>query len=126
MTAARALYRLEGIEPDNLLAFMALLGLLRALDADDRERTPADRVNARAGWDIDAPPLRPRLSLALDVTQAEVTERAAAGLRPSPALTISAAERTSATRGPIAAIFSRRRQEPHPAPSGIGPTCSRH
>ena len=31
MTAAKA-HRLEGLEPDNLLAFLALLGLLRALE----------------------------------------------------------------------------------------------
>jgi hypothetical protein len=59
---------------------LALLGLLRALDANDRELGRSDRVNARAAWGIDAPPLRPQLSLALGITQGEVTERGAAGL----------------------------------------------
>lgn len=29
-------FRLEGLEPDNLLAFLALLGLLRALEEAER------------------------------------------------------------------------------------------
>ena len=45
--------RLEGLEPDNLLAFLALLGLLRALEASRPTWQP------RAAWDVDNPPLRP-------------------------------------------------------------------
>jgi hypothetical protein len=50
-------HRLEGLEPDNLLAFLALLGLLRALE----EARPAWRPRVR--WSIDEPPLRPVLRL---------------------------------------------------------------
>jgi CRISPR-associated endonuclease/helicase Cas3 len=48
-------YRLEGLEPDNLLAFLALLGLLRTLEAARPSWHP------RAGWDLENPPLRPLL-----------------------------------------------------------------
>jgi len=67
-------HRLDGLEPDNLLAFLALLGLLRALEAADRELYP------RAAWDLDAPPLRPRLFLAKAATTDEVAELAAKGV----------------------------------------------
>lgn len=49
--------RLDGLEPDNLLAFMALLGVLRIL----RDSRPEWR--ARAFWSVDAPPVRPVLRL---------------------------------------------------------------
>jgi hypothetical protein len=62
-------HRLEGLEPDNLLAFLALLGLLRALE------TAA--VRPRAYWA--GLPLRPVLSLPEPMTEAEVAEAAAAG-----------------------------------------------
>ena len=47
-------HRLDGLEPDNLLAFMALLGLLRTLE----EARPGWRP--RASWTVAEPPLRPR------------------------------------------------------------------
>ncbi|MBT9290785.1 type I-G CRISPR-associated protein, Cas3-extension family [Prosthecodimorpha staleyi] len=75
--AARS-HRLDGLEPDNLLAFMALLGLLRALEADDR--TAPAPLRPRAAWDLDAPPLRPVLHLARPVTQGEIAESAARGV----------------------------------------------
>lgn len=73
-------HRLDGLEPDNLLAFLSLLGLLRALEADDQERTDEEKLRPRATWDIDRPPLRPRLVLARDVNRDELLERAASGL----------------------------------------------
>ena len=73
MTAATS-HRLDGLEPDNLLAFLALLGLLRALETADSTLCP------RAAWDIDTPPLRPKLVLARAVTPDEVTENAAEGI----------------------------------------------
>jgi hypothetical protein len=73
MTAAKA-HRLDGLEPDNLLAFLALLGLLRALEAADRTLHP------RAAWDIDQPPLRPRLFLAQPASPEDVTNIAAKGI----------------------------------------------
>lgn len=79
MTAASC-HRLDGLEPDNLLAFLALLGLLRALETGDGERAEHDKLHPRAAWDIDMLPVRPKLFLARGVTREEVTERAAKGL----------------------------------------------
>jgi hypothetical protein len=58
MSEPKRCHRLDGLEPDNLLAFLALLGLLRALEAARPEWRP------RAAWDLDQPPLRPVLCLA--------------------------------------------------------------
>lgn len=66
-------HRLEGFEPDNLLAFLALLGLLRALECTSSGWRP------RARWDIDGPPLRPVLVLREQKTRAEIAEAAAKG-----------------------------------------------
>lgn len=79
MTTASC-HRLEGLEPDNLLAFLALLGLMRALEAADRERAKDDKFRPRAAWDIDLPPLRPRLFLARACDREDVTESAARGV----------------------------------------------
>lgn len=73
MTATKS-HRLEGLEPDNLLAFLALLGLLRALEAADKTLYP------RAAWDLDQPPLRPRLFLARELSQDDVAKAAARGV----------------------------------------------
>jgi hypothetical protein len=73
MTATTS-HRLDGLEPDNLLAFLALVGLLRALEKADSV------LNPRAAWDIDTPPIRPKLSLARAVTREEVTKIAAKGV----------------------------------------------
>jgi hypothetical protein len=62
-------HRLEGLEPDNLLAFLALLGLLRALETTG--------VRPRAYWA--GVPLRPVLSLPEAMTREAVAERAAEG-----------------------------------------------
>lgn len=66
-------HRLVGLEPDNLLAFLALLGLLRSLDAV----RPDWRV--RAGWDPDTRPLRPILVLAFGQTDEAIATAAAEG-----------------------------------------------
>jgi hypothetical protein len=74
--------RLEGLEPDNLLAFLALLGLLRALEAADREQgDPNDAPSPRAAWDVDVPPLRPTLLVAQGVTHDDIAGCAARGLK---------------------------------------------
>lgn len=65
MSAAER-HRLIGLEPDNLLAFLVLLGLLRALD------TVRPEWRARACWDADTPPLRPLLVLSSAQTQEAV------------------------------------------------------
>ena len=52
-------HRLDGLlHSDNLLAFLALLGLLRSLE----DAAPA--WLPRVAWSVDAPPVRPVLSLA--------------------------------------------------------------
>jgi hypothetical protein len=73
MSELRRSLRLEGLEPDNLLAFLALLGLLRALEASGRGWQP------RAAWDLDNPPLRPMLVLAAPQTAMAICEAAAKG-----------------------------------------------
>lgn len=73
-------HRLDGLEPDNLLAFLSLLGLLRTLEADDQQHADEEKLRARTAWDVDRPPLRPILVLARDVDREEVLERAAGGL----------------------------------------------
>lgn len=65
---------LAGLEPDNLLAFMALLGLLRALD----EARPEWR--ARAFWDIRHGAVRPLLACVEPVTEEDVATAAAEGV----------------------------------------------
>jgi hypothetical protein len=67
-------HRLEGLEPDNLLAFLALLGLLRALE------TARPGCHPRAAWDLDRSPLRPLLVIAEPVRREEVCEAAAEGV----------------------------------------------
>ena len=79
MTATTS-HRLDGLEPDNLLAFLALLGLLRALDCADRERAEDDKLRSRVSWDIETPPLRPKLVLVRSSTREEVAEAAATGI----------------------------------------------
>lgn len=73
-------HRLEGLEPDNLLAFLALLGLLRALEAADRERAEGEKLRPRAAWDLENLPARPVLHLAFAVSKRDVAEVAAQGL----------------------------------------------
>lgn len=67
-------YRLDGLEPDNLLAFLALLGLLKTLDHARPEWRP------RVQWSLDEPPLRPLLTLRTVVASAEICDAAAEGL----------------------------------------------
>ena len=69
-----ATYRLAGLEPDNLLAFLALLGLLRALEASRPTWYP------RAFWTVDAPPIRPSLCIREPVSEAEVVAAVTEGL----------------------------------------------
>ncbi len=73
MTKPSQTHRLEGLEPDNLLAFLALLGLLRALE------TARSNWRPRAAWDLDRPPLRPLLMLTKPQPPMAVCEGAAEG-----------------------------------------------
>lgn len=74
-----ASHRLDGLEPDNLLAFLALLGVMRALEAVD-EIAEEQKLMPRAGWDLDAPPLRPRLFLAQPLGPDDVVARVDEGI----------------------------------------------
>jgi hypothetical protein len=75
MSELKRCHRLDGLEPDNLLAFLALLGLLRALETARPDWRP------RAAWDLDSAPLRPFLKLQEPVSQKRVAEAARAGVR---------------------------------------------
>jgi hypothetical protein len=77
---ARRRHRLTGLEPDNVLAFLALLGLLRALEAWDAERPSAERLRPRAAWDLLQAPVRPVLVLSQALAEREVAQAGAAGL----------------------------------------------
>ena len=68
------LHRLDGLEPDNLLAFMALLGLLRSLE----ESRPD--WHSRVAWTIEDPPLRPLLRVPATVGCGCIVDAAAEGL----------------------------------------------
>ena len=67
-------HRLDGLEPDNLLAFLALLGLLRVL----QEARPA--WYPRVSWTLEDPPLRPTLKVSGSANEAAIAEAAATGL----------------------------------------------
>lgn len=73
MTESR--HRLEGLEPDNLLAFLALVGLMRALDAS------GELGAARIAWSVDAPPVRPVLHLPDAADRVAVLRATARGIR---------------------------------------------
>ena len=70
-----AAHRLDGLEPDNMLAFMALLGLLRTL-----EEAAHPGWRPRVSWTVDELPLRPRLHVAEEVADDAIVEAAAEGL----------------------------------------------
>lgn len=71
----RSTHRLAGLEPDNLLAFLALLGMLRTLDHSRLE------WRARVGWTMDTPPVRPVLAVAAPATEDEILAAVAEGLK---------------------------------------------
>lgn len=70
----RTTHRLEGLEPDNLLAFLALLGLLRVIEH------VRSAWRARVAWTVDTPPVRPLLTVVEQTTTDEVAAAAAEGL----------------------------------------------
>jgi hypothetical protein len=71
----RRIHTLHGLQPDNLMAFLALLGLLRSLDCARPD------WHSRAGWSVDAPPLRPRLHVSAGIAQEEICAAATEGTR---------------------------------------------
>jgi hypothetical protein len=74
MTQPDSRHRLQGLEPDNLLAFLTLLGLLRALE----QSRPGWRP--RAAWDLETAPLRPFLQLSEPVVLRDICEAAVEGV----------------------------------------------
>jgi hypothetical protein len=74
MAEPKPRYRLDGLEPDNLLAFLALLGLLRTLETTRPEWGP------RAAWDLAQPPLRPFLTVVEPVSGEAISAAAAEGI----------------------------------------------
>jgi hypothetical protein len=74
VNSSQTRFRLEGLEPDNLLAFLALLGLLRALEIARPDWNP------RAAWEVDQPPLRPILTVVQPAGEGPICEVAAAGI----------------------------------------------
>jgi len=64
-------FRLEGIEPDNLLGFLALLGALRSLRHE--------AMAARVAWE--GTPLRPHLYLREPISEGELLDRVNAGAK---------------------------------------------
>jgi hypothetical protein len=67
-------HRLEGLEPDNLLAFLVLLGLLRSLELASPQLRP------RAFWDFSTAPLRPKLTICQSMSKEDVCVTALSGL----------------------------------------------
>ena len=70
----RYTHRLVGLEPDNLLAFLALLGMLRALEHVRSAWRP------RVAWTVDTPPVRPTLTVDASATVDEIIAAVAEGL----------------------------------------------
>lgn len=101
MTAATT-HRLEGLEPDNLLAFLALLGLLRALESAG--------WRPRAHWE--GPPLRPVLTLREAQTQEEVAQAAAKGAQSTKEAFRFTKGTFSFTRGRLVKVIGELLQEP--------------
>jgi hypothetical protein len=73
MNDATYAIRLDGLEPDNLLAFLVLLGCLRTLELARPD------WHARAAWDLDNPPLRPLLFLEATNDPEQICQVAAEG-----------------------------------------------
>lgn len=73
-------HRFDGLEPDNLLSFLSLLGLLRAIEATDRTGPNSDNIFPRLAWDLDKPPIRPILCLSKPIGRDELTKTIANGL----------------------------------------------
>ena len=80
MSDAKTHHRLDGLEPDNLLAFLTLLGLLRSLEAADRTLPDDLKLRPRAFWDTETAPLRAVLRIARPVEESELVEIANQGI----------------------------------------------
>ncbi|MCL6609048.1 MAG: hypothetical protein K6T74_13255 [Geminicoccaceae bacterium] len=74
-------HRLEGLEPANPLAFLALLGLLRALEEVDAGKADDERWWPRAFWAVDSGAWQPVLRLAAQVDRGSLCGRIVDGIR---------------------------------------------
>jgi hypothetical protein len=74
-------HQLAGLEPDNALAFLALLGLLQALSVFERDRPASEKLHPKLSWDTTQGPLRPRLHVATAMSQQQIAESGARGLQ---------------------------------------------
>ena len=74
MMTRHSTHRLAGIEPDNLLAFLALLGMLRSIEHARPAWYP------RIAWSVDEPPVRPMLTVREPATEDEIVAVIAEGL----------------------------------------------
>lgn len=74
MSEPRTRHRLIGLEPDNLLAFLALLGLLRSLELTRPNWIP------KTYWDFTSLPRRPVLTIHESITEDMICTAAIGGL----------------------------------------------
>ena len=74
MTGDRAIHRLDGLEPDNLLAFLSILGLLRVIEEVRPDWRP------RIFWMVEPLPIRPALCIPGNTAKDTILEVVAKGL----------------------------------------------
>jgi len=79
--SAAAEHRLDGLEPDNPLAFLALLGLLRALEEVEADLPEEERWWPRAFWAVDGGAWRPILRLKRQVDRSLLCARVETGMK---------------------------------------------
>lgn len=75
MSEAKLCHRLDGLEPDNLLAFLALLGLLRSLELSRPDLKP------RIFWDFRNSPLRPVIRFSQPISSHDLCSSSIHGLK---------------------------------------------
>jgi hypothetical protein len=79
MSEAKTVHDLVGLQADNLLAFLALLGLLRTLEeVRDEKEARGEAWHPCASWA--GPPWRPRLHLAVAASEQKVAETVVEGM----------------------------------------------
>lgn len=73
-------HRLTGLEGDNLLGFLAFLGVLRSLGTRDLQQAEGKRLLPRGAWSLDCPPLRPVLTVKSAITPSDLSKVIGEGL----------------------------------------------
>lgn len=74
MSTDKYQHRLDGLEPGNLLAFLALIGLLRSLEEAEPAWLP------RVAWTVEELPMRPKLSIAVAAGKEAIATAANVGV----------------------------------------------